>query len=90
MNKADLVAQIAQEADLSRVKAGEALDAILLAIQQALAAGDEVTLAGFGRFSVVQRGARQGRNPLTGKAILIPPSKAPKFKPGKQLKEAVK
>lgn len=89
MNKQDLIAQIAQEADISKQKAGVALDATLEAIRNSLKKGDDVRLIGFGTFSVAQRAATEGRNPRTGEKIKIAASKQPKFKPGKELKEAV-
>ncbi len=89
MNKQDLISQIAQEADISKQKAGVALDATLEAIRNSLKDGDDVRLIGFGTFSVAERAATEGRNPRTGEKIKIPASKQPKFKPGKELKEAV-
>ena len=89
MNKQELIAQIAAEADISKQKAGVALDATLEAIRNSLKKGDDVRLIGFGTFSVAQRAATEGRNPRTGEKIKIPASKQPKFKPGKELKEAV-
>ncbi|MCB9963885.1 MAG: HU family DNA-binding protein [Rhodospirillales bacterium] len=89
MNKQDLIAQIAQEADISKQKAGVALDATLEAIRNSLKKGDDVRLIGFGTFSVAERAATEGRNPRTGEKIKIAASKQPKFKPGKELKEAV-
>lgn len=91
MTKADLIAKIQEKAGLgSKAAAGKALDALLEAIQDALAGGDSVTLVGFGSFKVVKRAARKGRNPQTGAEIDIPASKAVKFSVGKALKEAVK
>ena len=89
MNKQDLISQIAEEADISKQKAGVALDATLAAIRNSLKKGDDVRLIGFGTFSVANRAATEGRNPRTGEKIKIPASKQPKFKPGKELKEAV-
>ena len=89
MNKQDLISQIADQADISKQKAGVALDATLEAIRNSLKKGDDVRLIGFGTFSVAQRAATEGRNPRTGEKIKIPASKQPKFKPGKDLKEAV-
>jgi DNA-binding protein HU-beta len=76
-------------ANLSKADAGEAVEAVLNAIQGALQSGDEVRLVGFGTFSVAHRAASMGRNPRTGEAIQIKASKNPKFKAGKALKEAV-
>lgn len=90
MNKTELVAEIAKEADVTKVKAEKALNAVISGIKNALSKEESVTLVGFGTFSVAKRSTRKGRNPQTGKEIMIPASKAPKFKPGKALKEAVK
>ncbi len=89
MNKTQLVDAVAEASSVSKVKAAEAVEAVLSSISGALAKGDAVTLVGFGTFSVVQRKAREGRNPNTGKAIKIAAKKAPKFSAGKALKEAV-
>lgn len=89
MNKTQLVDAVAKSADLSKAKAAEAVDAVLAAVTGSLAGGEAVTLVGFGTFSVVQRDAREGRNPLTGKPLKIAAKKAPKFAAGKALKEAV-
>lgn len=89
MNKSDLIDAIANEAGISKVAAGKALEAVTNAITSALRQGDAVTLVGFGTFSVAERAERQGRNPATGEAITIAATKAPKFKPGKALKDAV-
>ena len=89
MNKTELVAKIAEGADLSKAAAERALASTIEAISGALKSGDSVTLVGFGTFSVSQRSARKGKNPRTGEAITIPARKAPKFKPGKALKDAV-
>lgn len=90
MNKTELVAEIAKEADITKVKAEKALNAVISGIKSALSKEESVTLVGFGTFSVAKRSTRKGRNPQTGKEIMIPASKAPKFKPGKALKESVK
>lgn len=89
MNKNELIAKVADKADISKGDATTAVEAILDSISETLASGDEIRLVGFGTFSVVNRAASTGRNPRTGAAIQIPASKNPKFKPGKQLKEAV-
>ena len=89
MTKADLVAKIAEKAGLSKKDAEAALNAFMDSVKEALAAGEKVSLVGFGTFEVVQRAARKGRNPQTGEEITIPATKAPKFRPGKGLKEAV-
>ncbi len=89
MNKAELIEHIATAADIPKVTAGKALDAVIAAITTTLRNDDSVTLVGFGTFSVAQRKARSGRDPRTKEAIEIRASKLPKFKPGKALKDAV-
>lgn len=89
MNKNDLVSKVAESADISKQKAASAVDAVIEAIKGSLKTGDDVRLVGFGTFSVSQRAATTGRNPRTGEPIKIPASKQPKFKAGKDLKEAV-
>ena len=89
MNKTDLIDVVAESADLPKASAGRAVDAMVNAITKALKKNDEVTLVGFGTFSVRKRAARAGRNPRTGETITIAASKVPAFKPGKALKDAV-
>ena len=89
MNKNDLIAAVADSAELSKADAGKAVDSVLGNITGALQGGNEVRLVGFGTFSVAQRKATTGRNPQTGATIQIPASKQPKFKAGKALKESV-
>ncbi len=89
MNKSELVDAVASEADLSKADAGRAVDAVLNQVTKALKIGDNVSLVGFGVFSVRKRAARQGRNPKTGEPIQIPAGKTPGFKAGKALKDAV-
>ena len=89
MNKNELIAEIADAADITKAKASEAVDAFINAITKSLASGDEVRLVGFGTFAVAQRKATEGRNPRTGAVIKIAASKQPKFKAGKALKDAV-
>ena len=89
MNKTDLIDNIAEQADISKAAAGRALDAVLDSVTAALKAGDTVTLVGFGSFSAKDRAARTGRNPQTGEAIEIAAARAPVFKAGKTLKDAV-
>jgi DNA-binding protein HU-beta len=90
MNKADLVARIAEEAEITRHQAEKALNALMDGVQDALSNGDNVTLVGFGAFSVMSRAARKGRNPQTGREIFIPASKTPKFLAGKGLRDAIR
>lgn len=89
MTKADLIDAIADGADLTKVKADEALTMALDAIKKAVAKGDSVQLVGFGSFSSGSRAARMGRNPKTGEAIQIAASKTVKFTAGKAFKDAV-
>jgi len=90
MKKVELINHVAANAGLSKADAGAAVDAVLSGISGALASGDSVSLVGFGTFSVTARAARTARNPRTGDPINVPASKAPKFKAGKGLKDAVK
>ena len=89
MNKTELVAAVAQKAELSKKDAEKAVAAVTAAITDALCAGDKVQLVGFGTFEVSERAARTGKNPQTGAEIKIAACKAPKFKAGKALKDAV-
>jgi DNA-binding protein HU-beta len=89
MNKADLIAAIAESSNLTKADASRALEGLLNAIESTLKAGDAVTLVGFGTFSVKDRAERLGRNPQTGAEITIPAAKIPSFKAGKNLKDAV-
>jgi len=90
MNKSQLIEKIALSADISKVAAGHALDALTKAVTDELASGGDVALVGFGTFSVSARAARTGRNPQTGATIEIAAANVPKFKAGKALKDAVK
>lgn len=89
MNKMELVAKVAEAAEVTKKDAEKAVSATFAAIEEALAAGDKVQLVGFGTFEVRDRAARIGRNPKTGDEIKIPATKVPAFKPGKALKERV-
>lgn len=89
MNKTELIERIADTAGISKVAAGNAVDAFTKIITDAMCQDDEVVLVGFGSFKVGSRAARNGRNPQTGKEIKIAASKVVKFKPGKKLKDAV-
>ena len=89
MNKSELIELVAAKADISKSTAGDALDAVLTGITDALKSGDSVTFVGFGTFSVSDRAARDGRNPRTGETIKIAASKLAKFKAGKALKDAL-
>ena len=89
MNKNELVAAMAEKAELSKKDAEKALDACKAVVEEALVKGDKVQLVGFGTFEAEDRPARVGRNPRTGEEVKIAASKAPAFKAGKQLKDAV-
>ena len=90
MTKKDLVGKMAENAGISKAAAERALAGAIEAIEQTLKKGDKVSLVGFGTFSTVQRKAREGRNPQTGKAMKIKARKAVKFKAGKRLADKVK
>lgn len=89
MNKTELVALVAEKAGLTKADSAKAVDAVLEAVSETLAAKEEVRIAGFGTFSVAHRKATTGRNPRTGEELQIPASNLPKFKPGKTLKDSV-
>lgn len=89
MNKSELIDAVAAAADISKAKAAQAVDAVTSSVTKALGEGDQVTLVGFGTFSVRERAARTGRNPRTGEEIKIAAAKIPAFKAGKALKDAV-
>lgn len=89
MNKTELINQMAINANISKADAGRALEAMTDAIRTTLRRGDSLQIVGFGTFEVVKRAGRDGRNPRTGEAVHIAASKAPKFRPGKDLKAAV-
>ena len=89
VRKQDLVRSVADETGQNESQATKAVNAVFTAIEKALASGDEVTVSGFGSFKVVERSAREGRNPQTGQAITIAARKSPVFRPGTQLKRAV-
>lgn len=89
MNKSELVAAIAAAADLSRKDAERALNAFTETVTEELKKGEKIQLVGFGTFEVSERAARTGRNPATGATMMIGASKAPKFKAGKALKDAI-
>jgi DNA-binding protein HU-beta len=90
VTKTEFVDQIAERTDLGKSEAGEAVDAVLDTIKEVLARGGEITFTGFGKFSVAERGARQGVNPQTGERIEIAASRVPRFSAGSALKSAVK
>ena len=89
MNKTELVAAIAEKAELSKADSEKALKAFIETVEGALKKGDKVQLVGFGTFEVSKRAARKGHNPRTGETLKIKASKTPKFKAGKAFKDAV-
>jgi DNA-binding protein HU-beta len=89
VTKTEFVDQVADRAGLSKRDASDAVDAVLETIEQTLKRGSEITFSGFGKFSISERSAREGRNPATGETIQIAASRVPKFTPGAALKKAV-
>ena len=89
MNRAELIAAMAKKADLTQKDAEKALKAFTDVVADELKKGDEIQLVGFGTFEVGERAAREGRNPQTGETMTIAACKAPKFKAGKALKDAI-
>ena len=89
MNKTELVAAVAEKAEISKKDSEKALKAFVDVVTEQLKADDKVQLVGFGTFEVSKRAAREGRNPQTGKTMKIAACKAPKFKAGKAFKDAI-
>ena len=89
MNKTELIAAVAEKAEISKKYAEKAVKAFTDAVAEELAKGGKVQLVGFGNFEVSERPAREGRNPRTGETMTIAASKTPKFKPGKALKDEI-
>ena len=89
MNRMELVAAIAEQTELSKKDAEKALKAFTAVVTEELKKGGKIQLVGFGTFEVSERAAREGRNPQTGKSMTIAASKAPRFKAGKALKDAL-
>lgn len=90
MNKVELVASMAEKAELTKVDAEKALKAFIDVVTEEMKNGGKVQLVGFGTFEISERAARKGRNPKTSEEIMIPASKSPRFKAGKALKDIVK
>ena len=90
MNKSELIEQVAERADIKRSEAEAAVNALTEVVKETLQRGGDVAITGFGKFSVAERGARQGVNPQTGERIQIAASKAPKFSAGADFKKALK
>ena len=89
MKKKEFIAGIAKEANVSEAVAGQVLAAFINVTTEALKSGDKVQITGFGTFDVVERPAREGRNPFTGETMQFEASKAPRFKAGKSFKDAI-
>lgn len=89
MNKSELITSMAEKSELTKKDTEKVLKAFIESVEEALSKGDKVQLVGFGTFEVKERAARVGRNPRTREEIHIPASKAPIFKPGKDLKDLV-
>ena len=89
MNKTELIAAVAEKAEISKKDSEKALKAFVDVVTEQLNAGDKVQVVGFGTFEVSERAAREGRNPQTGETMKIAACKAPKFKAGKALKDAI-
>ena len=89
MNKTELIAAVAEKAEISKKDAEKAVKAFTDAVAEELAKGGKVQFVGFGNFEVSERPAREGRNPRTGETMTIAASKTPKFKPGKALKDEI-
>ncbi len=89
MNKAELIAKLAEDAGINKTQANATLDSFISAVTKTLKGGGKVTLVGFGTFSVTKRAARNGRNPQTGAVIKIKAKKVAKFKAGKELSSKV-
>ncbi len=89
MNKSQLIAAVAADSGLSKTDSARAVESMLDTVTRTLKKGDDVSLTGFGKFSVIRRAARQGVNPRTGERVKIKASKAPKFSAGASLKQAI-
>jgi DNA-binding protein HU-beta len=90
VTKSEFVDRVASESSLSKKDAGNAVEAVITTIRNALASGEDVNFTGFGKFHVAERGAREGRNPRTGATMTIAASRVPRFTAGSGLKSAVK
>jgi DNA-binding protein HU-beta len=89
MNKSQLIEAISSDSGLTKADSARAVESLVATVEKTLKKGDDVSITGFGKFSVVKRAARQGVNPRTGERVKIKASKAPKFSPGAGLKQAV-
>lgn len=89
MTKIEFVDAVAKETEWTKKDSEEAINAVIKVITNALVAGEKLSIVGFGTFEVVERAAREGRNPQTGESLMIKACKTPKFKPGKAFKELI-
>lgn len=89
MTKIEFIDAVAKETEWTKKDSEEAINAVVKVITNALVAGEKLSIVGFGTFEVVERAAREGRNPQTGESIMIKACKMPKFKPGKAFKELI-
>ena len=89
MNKSQLIDAVAKDSELTKADASRAVESLIDHVSRTLKKGEEVSITGFGKFSVVHRAARQGVNPRTGEPVKIKASKAPKFSPGAPFKQAI-
>lgn len=89
MTKIEFVDAVAKETEWTKKDSEEAINAVVKVITNALVAGEKLSIVGFGTFEVVERAAREGRNPQTGESLMIKACKTPKFKPGKAFKELI-
>jgi integration host factor subunit beta len=89
VTKAELAAEVARLATLTKKHSEVIVDAVFTSIVEALQRGEKIELRGFGSFRVRRRGSRSGRNPKTGEGVVVPPKAAPHFKPGKELRELI-
>ncbi len=90
MNKSELIVFVSQKSGLTTAESSKAVEAVFGAVKGALSKGNDVRLVGFGSFSVIKKEARVGRNPRTGEPIKIAATKVARFKPGKELRDAIK
>lgn len=89
MNKSEFISKVAGKGNLTKIAAGEAVNAVIDTIQEAMVAGEKIQIPGFGTFEQTERAAREMRNPQTGEMQMVPASKSCKFKPGKILKDVI-
>ena len=89
MTKIEFVDAVAKETEWTKKDSEESINAVVKVITNALVAGEKLSIVGFGTFEVVERAAREGRNPKTGESLMIKACKMPKFKPGKAFKELI-